>query len=413
MLRKRNAILGTLLAAAIGVGAPPLHGDVFVLTTGGEIHGELLNPNESPRRRYVIRPYAGGKVTVAAATVTNVVRQRPIEIAYDQMKLEMGNTIDGQWKLAEWCRDNGLLVQRDSHLQRVIQLDPNHAEARRLLGYSRDGDRWLTRDEEMKARGYVKYNGRWIVRQQADIFAKRDKERAIKKKYYDEIRRWRGWLDRDERSVAAEAYISDIRSPYAIDALLKNFESVKKYEHKVIFARALGNIQHGSAVQNLVEWSIRFDDLSDKEENEDFRYLCFDLLEKKKPPMAVAMYINALRSDKNHEVNRGAIGLVRMGDKTAVQPLIDALVTEHKFKIGRGNPGQTTTSFGGPVGGSGGTSFGTGGGPKVVKRLIRNEEVLAALQEMTGKDFHFDQRAWHAWHKTQKPDAPKINTRRD
>lgn len=412
MSRKRFSIPRILLVVAAGV-AGVAHGDVFVLSTGGEIHGELLNPNEAPRQRYVIRPYTGGKVTVSAAAVTEVVKQQPIEVAYDQMKLEFGDTIAGQWKLAEWCRDNGLMAQRDAHLQRVVELDPDHGEARRLLGFDRVGDRWMTRDEVMKSRGYVKHNGRWVVRQQADIFAKRDKERAIKKKYYDEIRRWRGWLDREEKSVAAEAYISDVRSPYAIDAVLKNFEGVKKYKHKVIFAQALSNIQHSRSIQQLVEWSVRFDELSDKEENEDFRYLCFDLLEQKKPPMAVAMYINALKSDKNHEVNRGAIGLARMADKSAVQPLIDALVTEHKFKTGQGNPGQTTTTFGGPVGGRGGTSFGTGGGPKVVRRLIRNQEVLVSLKELTGKDFHFDQAAWRAWYKTQKPEAPKINTRRD
>ncbi|MFP6693441.1 MAG: hypothetical protein VB875_10510, partial [Pirellulales bacterium] len=177
MSRKRFSILGILLVVAAGV-AEVVHGDVFVLTTGGEIHGELLNPNEAPRQRYVIRPYAGGKVTVSAAAVIEVVKQQPIEVAYDQMKLEFGDTIEGQWKLAEWCRDNGLMAQRDAHLQRVVEMDPDHGEARRLLGFDRVGDRWMTRDEVMKSRGYVKHNGRWVVRQQADIFAKRDKERA-------------------------------------------------------------------------------------------------------------------------------------------------------------------------------------------------------------------------------------------
>ncbi len=410
MVFSRIAIATSILAATLGGFSPAARGDIFVLASGGEIRGELLNPDENPRRHYIIRPYAGGKVALAAAFVMDVIPQQPVEIAYDHVKLEFPDTVDGQWQLAEWCRTNNLDAQREEHLQRIIELDPDHAEARRLLGYDRVGNRWMTRDEVMTAKGYVKYGGRWRLRQVVELEEKENAERAIQKEYYEKVRRWKAWLESDEKSARAEEYLLAIDNSHAVDALMKGLEDVKTFKHKEVFAKALANIGTPEAIQKLVEYSIEFDELSDPEQNEDLRYVCFDLIERIKPPAAVKMYIDALGSKDNRHVNRAAIGLARMGDKSAVAPLIAALITEHKFQIG--TPGQTTTSFGGPVG-SGGTSFGTGGGARIIKRYARNEDVLLALKELTGKDYYFDKDAWYTWLKTQQPEVPKVNTRRD
>jgi hypothetical protein len=296
-------------------------------------------------------------------------------------------------------------------LQRIIELDPDHEEVRRLLGYDRVGKRWMTRDEVMKEKGYVKYGGTWRLRQEIEIEEKQNAAKAIQREYYEKVRRWKAWLERGDKSARAEEYILAIDSPHAVDALMKSLEDVKTFKQKEVFAKALANIGTGAAIDKLVTYSIEFDELSDPEENEDFRYVCFDLIERIKPPVAVGMYIRALQSKDNRHVNRAAIGLARMGDKSAVGPLIAALITEHKFQIG--SPGQTTTSFGGPVGGGGGTSFGTGGAARIIKRYARNEDVLLALKELTGKDYYFDKDAWYSWLKTQQPEAPKVNTRRD
>ena len=36
------------------------------------------------------------------------------------------NTVEGHWDMAERCRKAGLKTQRDTHLQKVLELDPNH-----------------------------------------------------------------------------------------------------------------------------------------------------------------------------------------------------------------------------------------------------------------------------------------------
>jgi hypothetical protein len=116
----------------------------------------------------------------------------------------------------------------------------------------------------------------------------------------------------------------------------------------------------------------------------------------------VAYFVKELRSKDNAVVNRAARGLQRMKDRSAVGPLIDALVTTHKIKVA-GNPGNISTTFG--SGGGGGLSAG-GGGPKIYTVHTSNQAALDALIALTGTNFNFDKQAWKYWFATQKrPDG--------
>lgn len=52
-----------------------------------------------------------------------------------------------QFELAKWCERNGLDEQARAHLTRVIELEPNHLEAREKLGFIRSGQTWISVDE--------------------------------------------------------------------------------------------------------------------------------------------------------------------------------------------------------------------------------------------------------------------------
>src|SRR6185436_11718920 len=99
-----------------------------------------LNPDQSTRETYVIKTPAGGQVTLQAGQVKQVVPQSAKEMEYDRVRLQYPDTAQGHWDLSEWCLKNKLIKQRTTHLERVISLDTNNAEARRALGYiSKDG----------------------------------------------------------------------------------------------------------------------------------------------------------------------------------------------------------------------------------------------------------------------------------
>ena len=132
-------------------------------------------------------------------------------------------------------------------------------------------------------------------------------------------------------------------------------------------------------------------------------------MEKIESPEVVSYYIGQLRSKDNIIVNRAGYALGRLKDPSAISPLIDALVTVHKFKVTTGNPGSMSTTFSngpsgsGAVGGMGGMGFGMGGGgPKIYSVPKQNQAVLDSLVTLTKQNFVFDQRAWRAWYNTQK-----------
>ncbi len=140
----------------------PAAADVFLLRSGGRIEGDLVNADENPRTSYVVSLPNGGRVTLDAATVEKVQPVKPELAEYEKLRRKYPDTVEGQLQLAAWCREHGLETQRKTHLERVIQIDPDQAEARRLLGYRLVKGQWMTHDEEMADKGYVKFNGRWM-----------------------------------------------------------------------------------------------------------------------------------------------------------------------------------------------------------------------------------------------------------
>jgi hypothetical protein len=399
----------SLLGCAAALGAASAQADIFKLKSGGEVRGELSNEDQSPRTSYVVQPYAGGELTLPAEVVTKVVRQRPIEVEYERAKVKLPDTVDAHWKIAEWCLENKLFGNRDIHLQRIIELDPDHADARLRLGYSRVGQRWLTLEEKMKDEGRVKHGNRWVLPQELDLIKKKEAGEAAQRDWHKKLALWRRWLDGD-KAGAAKREILDIKDQAADKPLITKLESEKDQRIRELYAEALGNLSTPDAVKTLVEYSIN-------DPSRLFREHCREIIEKHKPATARAQFEKALKDKDNLVVNRGAIGLRRLGDTAAVRPLIDALVTKHKFVVstGSGGPGSISPTFSrDSSGGFGGAGLSSGGGPKVIYRNLNNDEVLAALVKLTGQDFDFDVAAWNSWYAANKQEQqPAGNPRRD
>ena len=410
MFRKSSQLVWTIAILVVGlwefgVASATAQAEIVKLTTGGEIYGDLINQDESPRIRYVIRPYVGGEITLPASQVVSIVVQRPVEEEYHRRLVEHGDSVQDHWEMAEWCRANTLTEKQQLHLERVLQLDSDHADARRALGYERVGNKWMTRDEKMKARGYVKYNGRWMLPQKVHLEEKKRKEKQIDKEWHGKIKRYHSWLVGNKGVIAKESLLG-ITDPHATKALAHYYGKSRSRQQQEIYASALANVGTEQALKILAEATL-------KNSDEDFREHCFELLEEHKPKSAVAFYVKALQDKDNQRVNRAARGLQYVGNASVIGPLIDALITEHRSKEGGSSPGAVSTSFGGVVGGPQSSSFSSGGAAKIVIRRYQNKQVNQALYEITGKDFHFDQSAWRGWYASQKPEAPKINSRRD
>jgi hypothetical protein len=369
--------------------------EVFVLRSGGRITGELVNREESPRQKYVIKT-TGGQITLEPSQVAQVLTPSPAEVDYEKVRPSFADTVQGQCQAAAWCMEHGLQSQRKLHLERVIELDPNHAEARRLLGFGLHEGKWLTRDELMKARGYVQYHGRWVTPQQVELAEDRDKTHKAEMIWMQKINLWRGWLWTDRDQVARQN-LQAINDPLAVKGLSAALQSDQRFKARTMYIDILGRLNTPPAVIALAQTSV-YDPM------EEIRLSCLDYLKQQKRPVVVAFYVHEIKNSKDNDIiNRAAVCLRYMNDPSAILPLIDALVTVHKKTIGGGGgQGSISTTFG--TGGTGGGGLSINAQPKVIKQSIPNQCVLDALIALSGgANFGYDPPAWKAWYARQKP----------
>ena len=405
-MKRLAAVL--ILTVAMSVVVRPAAAEVFLLTSGRRVVGELLNKDESPRRKFVVRTTSGEQITLDASQVKQVLHTRPGELEYETIRSGYPDTVEGQWKLAEWCRERRLVKQRKRHLGRIIELDPDHAEARRALGYLQENGRWVTREQLMAQRGYKYYKGRYRTVQEIELLEQKRKINTAEKEWFAKLKRWRRWLG-SEKDLQGRKNIKAVNDPMAVKALADALKKDDNPAARILYTEVLAQIGTTEAVKALAECSI-------EDPVEEVRLTCMDHLEQINSHEVTAYYVGKLRDKKNRVVNLSAVALGRMKDPSAVGPLIDALVTTHKLKTSKpGGSGSTTTTFGTGPGGSGapgGGGMSMGGGPKIYTLRFRNQKVLDALVAITGRNFNFDRRAWKYWYAAQKK-THAIDARRD
>lgn len=393
--------LTTLAFAALLAWGGSAVAEVFMLANGGEVTGELLNPDQTPRTTYLIRMPSGVELILDASQVTERLAQSSAEIEYEKIKNQYPDTPQGQWKLAEWCEEKRLSARRKVHLDRVIALDPNHKQARAVLGHSQVGGTWKTQREVMESRGYRRYRGRWLTAQQIEVIQRKRKQETEEKAWYVKIKRWSGWLG-GSKSDEARRNFNAINDTAAVRALGNFLGRDRRWAAQSVYIEALARIGTADAWRILAIRSL-------EDPVEEVRLTCLDHLKKEKHPDVVAYYVGKLKKQKkNQVVNLAAAALGQMGDDSAVGPLIDSLVTVHKYKFTSGKAGQTSAGFDN----TGGGGMTMGSSTRIVSVPMQNQAVLDALLALTGVNFSFDVQAWKYW-RASKTKRPPLDARRD
>jgi len=403
---KHTTLILLVAAMLVAFCWQPASSEVFLLTNGSQIKGRLLNPDESPRQRFVIQTAEGTKITLSRYQVKQILHQSPEESEYASIRHRYPDTVDGHWALAEWCRERGLTKQRQEHLERIIQLAPDHAEARAALGYTDYEGRWFTRDELMSHWGMVRYGGAWRYPQEVELLERGEARDEAEGAWLKKLRMWRGWLE-GRRDGDARSAILAIRDPYAVTALSTALENDERPHVRRLYAEALGNIGTPSAHMALAKAAM-------EDPNREVRMVAIERLPEYRDPGLVSYFVGHLDDDENHKVQRAAVALGYLKDPTSTGPLIDALVTTHKRTVGKGGgPGSMTTTFGAGPGGSGAPGgISMNQRPKVIKFDVPNQPVLDALALITGKNFGFNKQAWREWYSDEQT-PEEVNLRRD
>lgn len=377
--------------------------DTIHLRSGGRLEGLVLNADEKPRQTYQIRLQDGGRITLDVADVRRVVQPSPEKKQYQELLARMpSDTAEMHWKMVEVCSKLNLARERKFHLERVIELDTNHEQARRALRYKQQKDgSWARLEDIRAAEGKVRHNGKWMTPAEAEIADAKEARKQATIAWKKKLRMWRGWLKDRRRQQKALEEIQAITDPLAAEPLVEMFWSEKSLALRQLLAEVLGRINSGTATGALAKAAMQ----GDTDDENEIRLYAVKLLEQNNRRNVVPAFVSELRSGSNTNVRRAAYVLGKLGDESVVLPLIKALRTKHTKLVGGAGNGNINVNR------NGGLSVGRTK-PKKVDVYLKNREVLSALVSLTDKDFEYDQHRWLAWYLSLTT-PPNLDLRRD
>jgi hypothetical protein len=375
--------------------------DVFHLTTGGRIEGELLAEQED---HYEILTTLG-TVRLPRDSVARVEAGPTPFAEYRQLQQQAADTPAAHVALAAWCAAHGLPRERERHLRRALEIDPEFTPARRALGQVRVGDVWInpprhagSRRTETPAPQDAQTPEELAQLAAAIQLSWQRQIQAIKSSLLDSVL--------PTGPAEGRRRILEIQDPLAIAPLVRVL-GVGDLSCRLLLLDALRQFPDDAATANLAALALA-------DPSRDVRRAAVSTLTSRRDPRVVAQFRAALETGDDALVRRAAEGLGALRAREAVPELIDALTAlRHRMVEVRANTyqGNFSRAFTGgytqigslrvPVGVHIGVAW---PGPPVPNQEVLMEvtvyrsEVLEALRKITGTDFGFDQTAWARWY---------------
>ena len=414
--------------------------DTLNLQTGGLIRGRITDgashfaskpalPEKAASPKRVRQPatisvttMTGAHLVLETSQVRSITRRPMLVEDYEVRKQHTPDEVDSLWKLAEWCKGRGLKPQREETLRRILVLDPEHGGAHQGLGQSRFDGKWKTRDEEMRSRGFVKFDGRYVAVQEVDILKKMHTRKKVEQDWTERVRNWSYALSSSEPEKRRRGHtqLLKISDPNAIPALNKVLRSSEDEERRSLYVKILTRMPGVGPVHLLVEQSL-FDT------SKKVRVEAQEAISPQVREAACPIYARELRNSDNEVVRRAGRMLEKIGDESVVSALIDAIITTHQvpqnvvdnsntYGFNPHNPkagDQNMLPLPPDVAGKmltgqypNGVTYNTPAGDPplnsrvrtiMVDREFRNPEVLSALESLTKQSLGYDKNQWRRW----------------
>ncbi|HVZ36244.1 MAG TPA: hypothetical protein VG963_27640 [Polyangiaceae bacterium] len=106
--------------------------------------GRVLEGSAKQEGDKVVVELESGRISVPALQVVRIEHaQPPLVEARERERSIAPNDIAGLLRLADFCRDHDLAGKERHLLERIIAVAPDHAEARRRLGYVHTREGWV------------------------------------------------------------------------------------------------------------------------------------------------------------------------------------------------------------------------------------------------------------------------------
>lgn len=147
----------------------PLSADVLVMKDGRRIDGVVL---EETSKLVKIQTLAG-IMEFKRSEIESIERKKTKRQEFDE-RFQAAETADQFHELGVWADGKRLRRQAKQAMERAIELDSDHVEARAYLGFVLYNGEWMTPEErelrmvadeeaKMLARGLVKYKESWVT----------------------------------------------------------------------------------------------------------------------------------------------------------------------------------------------------------------------------------------------------------
>jgi hypothetical protein len=404
-------MIGGFLIAG-GFIASPLVADVVYKKDGGKVEGTIVASKSDDDTLFLETSF--GAVKLDRDEVLRIESATPAQKEYLRRKKVAPATADAQFELALWCLENKLASEYRLLLEKVIELDPNHLQARKRLGYVQQNGKWLSEDEARSAEGLVKYRGKWVLPQErAQLEADRSED-ARRQSFGRKIRLAQKSLrqsDKPERVQQGREDLLSITDPVAIPLLMNLLGNKGSEVDRSVLIEVLGAMEGDESTDALVTMVL-------EDESRRNRAAGTEALVPRKTPALLGRFVKELKSNENKHVRRAGEALRILGDESIVPALVDALITRHqrvydpsfeeKLAGITGTSVRTTETVILPDGTMirrnllQGTTPQQAFAPNVPQRQVivethENEEVLDTLIQLTGENFRFDQEAWRRW----------------
>lgn len=392
----RGSAVALLIAGAgvsTTVAADPAPQTTVVLESGGKLRANV-HPATAKEGETVILEAPGLLIELPKGSVDEAVAPNPLLVEYASRATKTPDAAPEHFALSEWCRENDLDPERTYELQRTIAFDPDHEAARKALGYARTEGKWVHPEQSYLDLGYVRHQGKWYSQGELEKVLADEATEKTRAGYLRSFINWRRQAMRGgPQGTEAILNFQRVQDPLAVSSIRKMLDDETVEQMQQIFVDMLGRIPGGEA--NFLLTDVALDDVPGSVSN-----AAIERLVERQATHVVPSLIPILQNEKSSvpEINRAAIVIGRLQDPRAVPALIDALVVETRQTVTTGSPGGVSPTFGSSSNGGGGGGLSAGSSSRVVKQLVQNGEVLAALNSITGQDFRFDEDLWRRWY---------------
>lgn len=153
--------VGALLGVAALLLAPQSSADTVFKKDGGKIRGTIVEENSA----YVKIKAYGSVYTIKRRDIQRVERDGDSSNEFQKRKRKLKSHDDKGWlELGFWCQDNDFLPESIDCFYKVLEINPDNAEAHYELGHRKLRGQWVPAREYFAAKGYVRYQGMWVTK---------------------------------------------------------------------------------------------------------------------------------------------------------------------------------------------------------------------------------------------------------